>query len=144
MSEVSVDAVARTLRALLEHNGQPLRYRDLASGAELPLDVEIAALPSGFLPVFLVAGEAVWREATDKGFALEIVRDAKALLGYRLDRIGAGSFVTVMLSSMEAINQVARSEAIVVSEFNALWSAAVDRIHRAAVGEPRRDAGPRP
>ena len=35
-----------------------------------------------------------------------------------------GSFTTVMLASMEAIDQVARPEAIVVNDLNAVWSAA--------------------
>ncbi len=130
MSEVSVDAVARTMRVLLERTGRPLCYRDPANGAWLTVDAETAAEASGFLPALVVAGEAVWREATGKGFAVEIVRDAKALLGYRLGRIGAGTFATVMLAAMEAINQVARPEAVVVSDLNRLWSAATSRIRR--------------
>ena len=92
----------------------------------------------------MVAAEAVWREATGKGFALDMIRDPDALLGYRLRAIGAGSFTTVMLASMEAINQVARPEAIVISEFNALWSAATDRVRRDAQEPPRRTYGARP
>jgi hypothetical protein len=49
-----------------------------------------------------------------------------------------------MLASMEAINQVARPEAIVISEFNALWSAATDRVRRDAQEPPRRTYGARP
>ena len=62
--------------------------------------------PACCLP-FVVAGEAVWREATGKGFSLDIVRDPHALLGYRLRGIGAGHFATVMLATMEATAQVA-------------------------------------
>ena len=60
----------------------------------------------------------VWREATRKGFALDIVRDREALLGYRLQGIGAGSFTAVMLATMEATAQVARLGAIVVNDLN--------------------------
>ena len=62
-----------------------------------------------------------------RGFALDIVRDPQALLGYRLRAIGAGNFSTVMLATMEAIHQVARPEAIPLNDFGALWSAVSDR-----------------
>jgi hypothetical protein len=144
MSTVSVEAVGRTLRVLLERAERPIVYRDPANGSRLAMDAEVASAPNGFLPAVVVAGEAVWREATRKGFALDIARDPTALLGYRLRGIGAGSFATVMLASMEAINQVSRPEAILVSEFNGLWSAATDRIRREPVAATQRTAGPRP
>ena len=67
---------------------------------------------------------------TGKGFALDIVRDPQALLGYRLRAIGAGNFATVMLATMEAIHQVARPEAIPLNDFGALWSAVSERVER--------------
>ena len=125
MSAVSVDAVSRAMQVLLERAGRPVMYRDPANGAELTLDAQAVGAPEGFLPAFLVAGEAVWREAAGKGFALDIVREPSALLGYRLRGIGAGTFATVMLASMEAMHQVMGPEAIVVSDFNRVWSSAV-------------------
>jgi hypothetical protein len=144
MSAVNVEAVGRTLRVLLEQAERPILYRDPATGTHLTVDPQTVGSPTGFLPPFVVAAEAVWREATGKGFALDMIRDPDALLGYRLRAIGAGSFTTVMLASMEAINQVARPEAIVISEFNALWSAATDRVRRDAQEPPRRTYGARP
>ena len=125
MSAVSVDAVSRTMQVVLERTGRPVVYHDPANGAHLALDAQAGGAPEGFLPAFVVAGEAVWREAAGKGFALDIVRDPSALLGYRLRGIGAGTFATVMLASVEAMHQVMRPEAIVVSDFNRLWSSAV-------------------
>lgn len=143
MSAVNLDAVSRTMRELLVRTGRPIVYRDPADGTRHVMDPETAAVPSGFLPAVLVAGEAVWREATGKGFVLDIARDPEALLGYRLRDIGAGSFSTVMLASMEAINQVARPDAIVLSDLHALWSAAMARMRRDPVVPAPRLSGRR-
>jgi hypothetical protein len=124
----NVDALSRTMEALLARDGRSIVYRDWATGEELAVSAPSAASPAGLLPAFLVAGEAVWREATGNGFALDIVRDRRALLGYRLQGIGAGSFATVMLATMEAAAQVAGPSAIVVNDLGALWSAATERI----------------
>jgi hypothetical protein len=128
---VNLDAVSRTMEALLAHDRRRFVYLDWATGEELAVSPPSAASPAGLLPAFLVAGEAVWREATGNGFALDIVRDHQALLGYRLQGIGAGSFATVMLAAMEATAQIAGPSAILVNDLGALWSAAIERIeHR--------------
>jgi len=141
VSEVSVDAVGRTMQALLAFYRRPIRYHDGATGRDISVDAETAASPAGFLPALVVAGEAVWRDVTGKGFALDIVRDPQALLGYRLRAIGAGNFSTVMLATMEAIHQIARPEAIPLSDFGALWSAISERVEREMRPSPSAAAG---
>ena len=79
------------------------------------------------LPVFLVAGEAVWREATGKGFALDIRQDAGALLGRRLHAVGSGTFSTVMLSVIEASQQVVGPRSLLVNDFGVQWAASLTR-----------------
>jgi hypothetical protein len=116
------------MQALLAFDRRSIRYHDGATGREITVDAETAASPAGFLPALVVAGEAVWRDVTGRGFALDIVRDPQALLGYRLRAIGAGNFSTVMLATMEAIHQVAHPEAIPLHDFGALWSAVSDRV----------------
>ena len=144
MSAVSVETVSRTMEALLAREGRSIVYHDRATGQDLVVSPPSAASPSGLLPAFVVAGEAVWREATGNGFSLDIVRDPQALLGYRLRGIGAGRFATVILATMEATAQVTGPSAIVVNELNALWSAATDRIARRPRLTPRADAGAAP
>ena len=144
MSAVSVESVSRTLEALLTRGKRSVVYRDGATGQDLVVSPLSAASPSGLLPAFVVAGEAVWREATGNGFSLDIVPDPQALLGYRLRRIGAGHFATVMLATMEATAQVAGPSAIVVNDLNALWSAATDRIERHTRPFSRAGAGVAP
>jgi hypothetical protein len=144
VSEVSVDAVGRTMRALLESDRRPIRYHDGATGTDIAVDAEIAASPAGFLAALVVAGEAVWRDVTGKGFALDIVRDPQALLGYRLRAIGAGNFATVMLATMEAIHQVAHPEAIPLNDFGALWSAVSERLEREMRTRPSAAGGAHP
>jgi hypothetical protein len=147
VSAVDLDAVERTMRVLAERSPVPFVYQDPADGQRHAIAPHALASRSGYLPAIVAAGEAVWREATGKGFALDIVHDPEALLGYRLRGIEAGGFSTAMLSSMEALQQVARPDAVVVSELNAVWAAATERLRQAppAPGQSARERqGPRP
>ena len=144
MNAVSVESVSSTLEVLVAREGRSIVYCDRATGHDLIVSPPSAASPSGLLPAFVVAGEAVWREATGNGFSLDIMRDPQALLGYRLRGIGAGHFATVMLATMEAASQVARPSAIIVNELNALWSTATDWIARRPRLTPRAGAGVAP
>ena len=144
MNAVSVDAVSRTMEVLLDQDGRSIVYRDGATGQDLFISPPSAASPAGLLPAFVIAGEAVWREATGNGFSLDIVRDPQALLGYRLREIRAGHFATVMLATMEATGQVAGRSAIVDNELNALWSAVTERIERRTLFSPQANAGAAP
>jgi hypothetical protein len=143
-SGVSVETVSRTMEALLIREGRPVVYHDIATGADLPVSTKNTASPTGLLPALIVAGEAVWREATGTGFGLDIVRDRDALLGFRLRGIGAGSFTTVMLATMEATAQVTGSGVVVASDLNALWSAATERVEQNARAQPRNAPGAAP
>jgi hypothetical protein len=134
----SLAAIGRAMRALLAQDGKQVLLRDPISNTALTSPLDSVAAPAGLLPVFLVAGEAVWREASGKGFALDITRDPEALLGYRVNSLGAGSFSTIMLSVMEATAQVARPEALVVNDLSIVWKATTERIDR----EAKAAAGP--
>lgn len=127
MTGVDLDAIERTMLVLAERSSVPFLYHDPSNGQRLTITPQALSSRMGYLPAIVSAGEAVWREATGKGFELDIRRDPEALLSYRLRAIGADSFTIVMLSVMEAIHQVARPEAIVVSELNAVWAAARER-----------------
>jgi hypothetical protein len=144
MSTVSVETVSRTVEALLKREGRPVIYHDIATGADLSVSAQTAASPTGLLPALVVAGEAVWREATGTGFALDIVRDRDAFLGFRLRTIGAGSLTTIMLATMEATAQVTSSGVVVASDLNALWSAATQRIEQSARAQLSGTAGAAP
>ncbi len=144
MSAVSVEAVSKAMGALLEREGRTVIYQDRASGEDLAVTPASAAAPNGLLPALVVAGEAVWREATGHGFALDIVRDPAALLGYRLRAIRDGQFSTVMLATMEAAAQVAQPGAIVVNDLGALWSAAVQGLERRVAVTPASPGGASP
>ena len=144
MSAVSVDSVSRTIAVLFAEDGRSIVYWDGATGHDFVVSPASAASPSGLLPAFIVAGEAVWREVTGNGFSLDIVREPQALLGYRLRGIGAGHLATVMLATMEATAHVAGPSAIVANDLNALWSAATDRIERHTRPFSRAGAGVAP
>ena len=127
---VDLSAVGRAVRAWFEDAGIALVLRDRATGEVLPMTAKLAGDPSGLLPVFLVAGEAVWREAAGKGFGLQVRRDPAAMLGYRAEGIGNGTFCTVMLSTMEAVVQAQdrHPDRLLVNELcGAVWQAVLER-----------------
>jgi len=137
-----VARVSRALEAVLRREALAVCWRD-PGGVETAVSPALAAAPTGLLPAFVVAGEAVWRSATGRGFELEVRRDSDALLGWRLDRIGAGGFATVMLSAMEALAQAARHGVLHGHELGPVWSDAVRRA-RAAEPAPGAKRGPAP
>ena len=143
MSGVDLGPVERTMAALLGRQSREIQYHDRSTGEILVVSADVAASPSGLLPALMVAGEAVWREATGKGFDLDIARDRDALLGYRLRGIRSGNFATVMLATLEATEQAAWRGPLVVNELNAIWSAATAR-HEAVPRPSPSGPGPSP
>ena len=124
VSALDLDRVERTMQALLSRDPLVVTYHDRSTGDVLSVSPEAAASRTGLLPAFLAAGQVVWRDLTGAGFDLDVVRDPAALFGFRVRGIGASSFATVMLATMEATAQASRAGAIVVNDFNLIWSEA--------------------
>ena len=127
---VSVDLrhVSGVMELLVKAAGRPVVVRDFENGGVMEVAPDIVAAADGLLPVFLAAGEAIWREATGGGFGLSMEADEGALTGYRAMGIGTEGFTSVMLSMMEAAAQAERPEGIVVEELAAVWEGAMTRI----------------
>lgn len=121
---VNLEMVGRTMEQLLRQQGTPVVMRDAATGQELQMSPEAGGKADGLLPVFLAAGEAVWKEATGKGFGLSLTQDPAALLGYRVIGIESGPFSAIMLSVMEATAQVARPDMLLVNDLDDVWQSA--------------------
>ena len=128
--------LGRTLQAHLAQSSVALAYHDRATGRTHDLHLRAAGEPDGLLPVFVVAGEAVWREATGKGLALDIRPDTQALFGRRLHAVGNGTFASVMLSMMEAIAQANGPERLMVNDLRVQWADRIARIVPAPAGGP--------
>lgn len=128
--------LGRTLQAHLDRNGLPLAFHDRATGHIHALHHSAAGQPDGLLPVFVVAGEAVWREATGKGLALDIRPDAKGLFGRRLHAVGSGAFTTVMLSMMEAVAQARGPELLLINDLRVQWADRMARIVPSPTSSP--------
>lgn len=127
--------VSRTLQRLLEQTGRSILYDCRASRRTLSFAADSAAAPSGLLPAFLCAGDAVWREATGKGLGVEITTDPGTVLGYTVIAIQGGTFSTVMLAVMEAIEQAAQPDTLLINDLARVWRDTEDRISRAALGQ---------
>lgn len=124
MTPVSLPAISATLGRVLEGSGRDVQLRDRASGEVRSASVDLATAPDGLLPVFLAAGEAVWKDATGAGFGLRIEPDDRALLGYRAAKVGGVPFSSIMLATIEAVEQAARPGVLLVNDLNAVWRAA--------------------
>lgn len=132
--------LGRTLQAHLDRARLPLAFHDRATGKTHALHRATVGQPDGALPVFVVAGEAVWREATGKGLALDIRHDPKALFGRRLHAVGSGTFTTVMLSMMEAVDKASGPQRLLLNDLRVHWA---DRLARMTAA-PSRDPGAAP
>ncbi len=126
-----LELVSRTLETLIEQSGRQVVLLDRPAGVTRPVSAELASAPVGLLPVFLVAADAVWRDATGKGLGVRLVRDPQALFGHRAVEVG-GPFSLVMLSMMEAIEQVALPGEIPVEQLRQQWQATAERLEEAA------------
>lgn len=115
------------LAALLEQTGPALVLRD-PSGRTAPVRPETAGAADGLLPVFLVAADAVWREATGNGFGLDVRPDPEALLGHRVHGARAAPFSAVMLCVLEAMDRAAGPDGLLVND--------LARVAREAMPEP--------
>ena len=142
---VAVETVERTMRALAEQSSRAFAYRDPTTGDRHIISPDALSSETGYLPAIVSAGEAVWREATGKGFDLDIARDPDALLGYRLRGIGDGPFSAIMLASMEALAQVSDARLVHVSDLAAVADAALARAQTiVTAGIPAARTGARP
>jgi hypothetical protein len=118
---INLAAVSRTLEALLSQGDRSVAMLDRTTGQACQVSPGLAAAPEGLLPVFLVAADTIWREATGRSFGVDLQRDPETLVGFHARGVSGGPFSSVMLSMMEAMAQVARPDMILVNDFDQLW-----------------------
>jgi hypothetical protein len=114
LKTLDVAYVSEVVRALLIEAGRDILVEDGERRDLVPIPFDTAAAEDGLLPVFLVAGEAIWRDVTGRGFELSLERDLGALMSWRIAAIRAEAFSAVLLSMMEAIAEVARPDGVMV------------------------------
>jgi len=114
LKTLDVAYVSEVVRALLIEAGRDILVEDGQRQDLVAIPFDAAAAEDGLLPVFLVAGEAIWRDVTGRGFELALERDLGALMSWRIAAIRAETFSAVLLSMMEAIAEVARPDGVMV------------------------------
>ena len=119
--------VSRVLRALLVEADREILVEDGPQRELVSIPFDAAAAEDGLLPVFLVAGEAIWRDATGRGFELKLKRDLGALMSWRIEAIRAEGFSAVLLSVMEAIATVAGADGVMVLDLARVFDEATAR-----------------
>ena len=132
MTERPIDLgrVSAVLETLLRDSGKPICITDLTTGEVQSVSPELAASPAGLLPLFLAAGDTVWRDTTGRRLGIKQVDDPQSLLGVRTKSIGAGPVTPVLLSVMEAIAQAERPDMLLVNDMSRNWATATDRMRR--------------
>jgi hypothetical protein len=125
---LDVEAVGALLVRLIERENIPVTIEERGGPSVVILPVTVGAR-DGLLPVLLVVGEAVWREASGQRFGLEIERDPQALLGFRVDGAGEVPMTVAMLSILDAIERARGPEPTL--RINELVSVARDALANA-------------
>ena len=87
--------VSRVVRALLIEADRDVLIEDGPRRDLVSIPFDAAAAEDGLLPLFLVAGEAIWRDVTGRGFDLTLKRDLGALMSWRIEAIRAEAFSCV-------------------------------------------------
>jgi hypothetical protein len=80
--------VSRVVRALLIEAARDILVEDGPRWDLVSIPFDAAAAEDGLLPMFLVAGEAIWHDVTGRGFDLTLKRDLGALMSWRVERSG--------------------------------------------------------
>ncbi len=101
---------------------RPVLLRDLDSWQPTVISPFLAAHARGLLPLFVMAGNAVWRDLGETPFPVRMQDCTRALAGIELVSIipPDGDLTPLMLAMMEAISQVADQTGILVNELGPL------------------------
>jgi len=119
--------VPRVVRALLIEANRAILVEDGPRRDLVSIPFDAAAAEDGLLPMFLIAGEAIWRDMTGHGFELGLKRDLGALMSWRIEAIRAEGFTCVLLSIMEALAMVAGPRGVMVLDLAHVFDEATAR-----------------
>jgi hypothetical protein len=119
--------VSRVVRELLIEADRDILVEDGPRRDLVRIPFDAAAAEDGLLPLFLVAGEAIWRDVTGHGFELGLKRDLGALMSWRIEAIRAEGFSPVLLSVMEAIAAVTGAHGVMVLDLARVFDEATAR-----------------
>jgi hypothetical protein len=119
--------VSRVVRALLIEANREILVEDGPRRDLVSIPFDAAAAEDGLLPMFLIAGEAIWRDMTGRGFELGLKRDLGALMSWRIEAIRAEGFTCVLLSIMEALAMVAGPRGVMVLDLARVFDEATAR-----------------
>jgi hypothetical protein len=119
--------VSRVVRALLIEANWAILVEDGPRRDLVSIPFDAAAAEDGLLPMFLIAGEAIWRDMTGHGFELGLKRDLGALMSWRIEAIRAEGFTCVLLSIMEALAMVAGPRGVMVLDLAHVFDEATAR-----------------
>jgi hypothetical protein len=101
---------------------RPVLLRDLDSWQPTVISPFLASHAKGLLPLFVLAGNAVWADLGETPFPVRMQDCRRALAGIELVSIAApdGNLTPLMLAMMEAISQVADQTGILVNDLGPL------------------------
>lgn len=108
-ARMAIAGLSEVFHRLFIMGNRPVLLRDLDSWREGRVSPFIAAHPQGLLPLFVMAGNALWTDLGEPAFSVRVRDCASALTGIELVSVlsRTDNMQSLMLAMMEAISQVA-------------------------------------
>lgn len=127
---LDIPRMSRVLETLLHRDSRPVMLRSMSSWTLHRVPPHVAAAPAGLLPAFLVAGDALLREATGQGVQTTLAPEPVSLLGYRVATVRHDRFTDVMLAMMEAMDQISRGGRLIADDLKLVIELSRARLDR--------------
>lgn len=121
-SRMTIAALSGAFNRLFIMGDRPVLLRDLDSWKISAVSPFVASHARGLLPLFVMAGNAVWCELGETPFVVRVQDCPIALTGVELVSVVSETedLTTLMLAMMEAISQVADPTGIMVNDLGPL------------------------
>lgn len=114
----AISGLSEAFHRLFIMGNRPVLMRDLDSWREGRVSPFVASHPQGLLPLFVMAGNALWTDLGEPAFSVRVRDCARALTGIELVSVVSRTenLQSLMLAMMEAISQVAAPTGIKVND----------------------------
>ncbi|AOX18409.1 hypothetical protein [Kozakia baliensis] len=119
---VPIAEISKATLTLLREIKKPLTINDPAGGRDTKIPWEEACLAEAYLPVVLLAAEAVWVDITGTGFDLDIRETPGTTVGYTLQGIRGATYSVIMLCVIDVLEALGSGQdEMVLNDLIEIW-----------------------
>jgi len=119
---VPIAEISKATLVLLRNINKPLTIEDPEGGRRTGIPWEEACLAEAYLPVVLLAAEALWIDITGTGFDLDIRQTPGTTVGYTLHAIRGATYAVVMLCIIDVLEALgAGQDEMVLNDLIEIW-----------------------